>query len=319
MTLILVAALYGLVVAASAWLLRELMIVLRARVPVQTRAVTVGENAPRCEHDIPRVLWTYWPDAEPPAFIRACLANWRRCAPAHELRLLNRADLARWLPALRADFDALPARQQMDWLRVHLLARHGGIWMDAASLLSRNLDWLHDTRRRRAADFVGFFTDRHTTQPTRPLIDTCLMASVPEGAFVTALATAYDRALDQGADTLLRGLSSDGRRPRVAQGLSERLQQELPLSLIASEWLDRCPDVARLVLLRAEDGPLAWQAAVGWRPRRLHARLALLPCPRMLPAVLALRDEDRAIVERHWRRRLLSPFSALVQMIDRAR
>jgi hypothetical protein len=35
--------------------------------------------------------------------------------------------------------------------------------------------------------------------------------------------------------------------------------------------------------------------------------------------VLTLRPAERAIVERQWRRRLVSPFSALVQMIERPR
>lgn len=43
--------------------------------------------------------------------------------------------------------------------------------------------------------------------------------------------------------------------------------------------LDRTPQLARQLLLRAEDGPLAWQAGIGWRPRP-----ASTPASRWRPA-----------------------------------
>jgi hypothetical protein len=300
-------------------LLRELATVLRARVPTQTRAVMVGDNAPLCQDEIPRIIWTYWQPSPAPAFIQACLANWRRFAPDHQLRLLDRDSVDQWLPELRADFDGMPADRQVDWLRIQLLARHGGVWMDASMLLSRDLGWLHETRRRRAADYVGFYIDRYTTRPELPIVENWLMASVPGGRFVTALATAFDCALDEGAEALLQRLHGEGRHARVVQALTDESQRHLLMQMAAGELLDREPQLARLVLLRAEDGPLAWQAGVGWRQRHLYARLALVPCPRVLPAVLKLRSADRDIVERNWRRGLVSPFSALVQLITRGK
>ncbi|MBV8037764.1 capsular polysaccharide synthesis protein [Roseateles sp.] len=298
-------------------LLRELATVLRARVPAQTRAIMVGDNAPPCQDEIPRILWTYCQSSPAPAFMQACLDNWRQFAPDHELRLLDRDSVDRWLPALRADFDALPARQQADWLRLQLLARHGGVWMDTSMLLSRDLGWLHDTRRRRAADYVGFYIDRDTTRPELPIIENWLMASVPGGRFTTALAQAFDRALDEGAEDWLQGLHAEGRHARVVQGLAEDCQHRLPMQVAASALLDRDPQTARLVLLRAEDGPFAWQAGLGWRQRHFYARLALVPCPRVLPAVLKLRGGELAVVERNWQRGLVSPFSALRHLMDR--
>jgi hypothetical protein len=299
----------GIVLIMAGLLLRELATVLRARVPTQTRAVLVGDNAPPCQDDIPRIIWTYWQPAPAPDFIQACLTNWRRFAPDHEVRLLDRDSVMSWLPELRPDFDALPAYRQADWLRIHLLARHGGIWMDASMLLSRDLSWLHETRKKRAADYVGFYIDRYTTRPELPIVENWLMASVPGGRFATALAAAFDRALDEGAEALLQRLQAEGQR--------EDFQRYLLMHVAASDLLDREPQRARLLLLRAEDGPFAWHAGVGWRKRHLFARLALVPCPRVLPAVLKLRGGDRAVVERNWRRGLVSPFSALRHLLDR--
>lgn len=297
--------------------LRELATVLRAKVPTQTRAVMVGDNAPLCQQEIPRIIWTYWQPTPAPAFIQACVDNWRRFAPDHEVRLLDRDSVTRWLPQLRADFDTMPPYRQADWLRIQLLARHGGIWMDASMLLSRDLAWLHETRKRRAADYVGFYIDRYTTRPELPIVENWLMASVPGGRFATALAAAFDHALDEGAEALLQRLQGEGRHARVVQALTEDFQRYLLMHVAASELLDRQPQTARLVLLRAEDGPFAWHAGVGWRKRHLFARLALVPCPRVLPAVLKLRGGDRAVVERNWRRGWVSPFSALRHLLDR--
>ncbi|MEO6277719.1 capsular polysaccharide synthesis protein [Roseateles sp.] len=307
----------GLLVIVAGLLLRELATVLRANVPAQMRVVVVGESAPLCHEEIPKILWTYWQAKPPPLFIQACLANWRRFAPDHDLRLLDRGNIAEWLPELRADFDALPAYRQADWLRIQLLARHGGVWMDASMLLSRDLAWLHETRRRRAADYVGFYIDRYTTRPEQPIVENWLMASVPGGRFALALAGAFDRSLDEGAEPLLQRLRAEGRHARVVQALTEDFQRYLLMHVAASDLLDREPQLARLALLRAEDGPFAWLAAVGWRKRHLYARLALVPCPRMLPAVLKLRGGDREVVERNWRRGLVSPFSALRHLLDR--
>jgi hypothetical protein len=291
------AALTALVVVLA---LREVLTVLRAQVPVQLRELTVGGRAPACAAEIPKVIWTYWQTSPPPAFVSACLANWRRFAPDHELRLLDRGSLAAWLPGLRTDFDALPAFRQADWLRIHLLARHGGIWMDASTLLSRDLGWLHEARARHGAEYVGFSIDRYSTRPELPIVENWFMASVPGGGFATALAAAFDAALDQGAEPLLARLHAEGRHARVVQGLTEDFQRYLLMHVAAADLLDRRPQAWRLTLLRAEDGPFAWLAGVGWRKRHLYARLALTPAPRRLPMLIKLRGGDRAVTERNW-------------------
>lgn len=273
-------------------LLREWAAVLRAQVPVQTRAVTLGKDAADCRDDIPKVIWTYWQQPPAPTFIQACLANWRRHAPDHEVRLVDRNSIAQWLPALREDFDALPASRQSDWLRLHLLARHGGVWMDASTLLSRDIAWLHDLRSSRKAEYVGFYLDRDSTRPDRPAIETWFMASVPGSGFVTDVGAIFDGMLNQGATAALPSA--------------------------VAELLDRQSHAHRLALLRAEDGPSAWLAALRWRPRYHYARIALTHAPLRLPALLRLREDDRALTERNWLKGRFLAGSALVELLGRA-
>lgn len=310
-----VLLLKGLLILATLLFLRELWTVLRARVPERTRETVVGQA--RFEAPIPKVIWTYWSTTPAPDFIKACLENWRRFAPDHEIRLLDRDSAFSWLPALRADFDALPAYRQADWLRVQLLARHGGIWMDASILLARDLDWLHQQQARRAASFVGFFIDRFTNRLDQPIVENWLMAAAPGCPFTQALGDAFDKALDEGAEAVLARLAEQGRATRVLQRLDHDSQRYLLMHVVAADLLDQRSASYRLVLMRAEDGPFAWLSGVGWRKTHLYVRIALTPCPRRLPAVLKLRGNDRRVIERHWLRGRVLPGSALDALLRR--
>ncbi|MFG6431218.1 glycosyltransferase family 32 protein [Roseateles sp. LYH14W] len=311
----LVLVLKGLLILATVLFLREVWTVLRARVPERTRETVVG--AARCETEIPKVIWTYWQTEPAPDFIVACLENWRRFAPDHEIRLLHRASALDWLPGLRADFDTLPAYRQADWLRIQLLARHGGVWMDASILLARDLDWLHQQRARRAASYVGFYVDRFTARPEQPIVENWLMAAVPGCPFATALAQGFDEALDIGPEAMLTRLQDQGRAARVLQRLDTGSQRYLLMHVVAADLLDRQAADYRLALMRAEDGPFAWLCGVGWRKTHLFVRIALTPCPRRLPALLKLRGNDRNIVERNWLRGRVLPGSVLDALLRR--
>ena len=61
-----------------------------------------------------------------------------------------------------------------------------------------------------------------------------MMASVPGGRFVSALAAAFDLALDEGAEALLQRLRSEGRHAQVVQALTEDFQRYLLMHVAAS-------------------------------------------------------------------------------------
>lgn len=305
----------GLLLLATAMFLREVWTVLRARVPERTRETVVGDG--RFDAPIPKVIWTYWHALPAPDFIQACLQNWQRYAPDHEVRLLDRQTALDWLPELRADFDTLPTYRQADWLRVQLLARHGGIWLDASILLARDLDWLHRLREHRTASYVGFYVDRFTARADQPIVENWLMAAAPGCPFTQALAHEFSRALDDGADALLARLAAEGRAGRVLQNLDDAMQRYLLMHVVAADLLDRHGAAYRLSLLRAEDGPLAWVSQMGWRKTHLFVRMALTPCPRRLPALVKLRGGERNTIERHWLRGRVLPGSALDVLLRR--
>ena len=310
---------YLLVVSAFAigifaFIAMEAATILRAGAPPRATSRRVGLRAAAAAPPIPRIIWTYWNTSPLPPLVARCLDNWRAQAPDHELRLVDRQSALAWLDGEidEATFDALPPYRQADWLRLQLLRRHGGIWMDASTLLADSLDWVHDRGTDPDAGVRGFYIDRYTTDPERPMVENWFIAAPPGDPFIDAWSKEFDQALALGEQGYLEALGASGRLDAVAQGLPADLRGYLLMHLAAGVVLLRGDPAHRLHLVRAEDMAFALHAALRWRKRHLYARLALTPPPRRVPALIKLRGPDRTVVEkglaagRIWRGSLLA-------------
>ena len=310
------AGLSGLLLLALAW---EIVQILRARVPACPHIVHLGstQQSDTATPPIPKIIWTYWHALPEPEFIQQCLANWRRFAPGHELRVLHKDSIFDWLDstAINAQFEQLPPFRQADWLRLQLLAKHGGIWIDASTLLSRNLDWVHVLQAEKGSEYVGFYIDRFTTRPEQPIVENWFMAAIPRSRFIDTLAHEFDQALKMGEAQYLEKLQASGKLTQVVQGLGPKDQLYLIMHVAAAFILDSAQDGYRLSLIRAEDSALVFHAALKWRKRHLYARLALSPAPRNLPWIIKLRGGDRRIFERGLARGWLNPQSVVVKLL----
>ncbi len=293
--------------------LRELWQIFSAHPPQTPEIIRVIGDAASGQ-PIPKIIWTYWHAAPEPELVQRCLANWRRFNPDHELRLVHAANAQDWLtPAQNFSARAhLPAYRQADWLRLQLLAQHGGIWMDASTLLTDSLAWVHELQTAHQASFVGFFIDRYTQVPERPMVENWFLAAPPGSRFIVDLAAEFEHALALGETGYLAELRSSGELEAVAQGLPESMQDYLIMHMAASRLLTRGTQVYQLALRRAEDSAFAYLAALRWRKRHLLARLAFTPCPARVPNLIKLRGGDRQVIERNlhrvWRSSLLARY-----------
>lgn len=311
------ASLVALLCLGLAW---EIVQIFRARVPAFPRILHVGLTvlADDLAPTIPKIIWTYWHTVPEPHFIRQCLGNWRHFAPDHEVRSIHQGNIAEWLGAdsITDFFTQLPPFRQADWLRLQLLSKHGGIWIDASTLLTQSLDWVHTLQAERGSEYIGFYIDRFTTRPDQPIVENWFMAACPESPFILALAQEFDRAIHQGEAYYLASLGECGCLETVVQGLGLKDQLYLIMHVAAAVVLNRDPEAYKLALIRAEDSALGFHAALKWRKRHLYARLAMTPAPARLPCIIKLRGGDRRIFERGLQRGWLLKSSALAKLIQ---
>lgn len=281
-----------LAIAGMLWLRRPV-----ESTPLQPVSILL-EGAGPIANDarIPRRLWSYWHDDQVPLVVHRCLQNWRRQCAGWEIELVLGSTLHRHVdPADLPDgFDRLAPARRSDWLRLYLLARHGGVWIDASTILTESLDWLVEAQAATRAEYLGYYLDGFCVAGRTPVLDSWCMAAPPGMPFVQAWLAELCRALRAGDDAYLAALRRDGRYERLVQRISRPAY--LIVHICAQAVLDDGRPY-RLLLWRAEDTAYFLQRVSHWRRLRLYRRLLAHPAPARPPRLLKLRGGERNKLE----------------------
>ncbi len=107
----------------------------------------------------PRNIWVYWENinrTKYPTFIALCLDTMKKhLGTKYNLVILNEKTIREYLPDLRKDFDNLKIAQKVDYYRIELLYKYGGIWIDADIIVMKDLEPIFK-KLDEGYDYVGF-------------------------------------------------------------------------------------------------------------------------------------------------------------------
>lgn len=283
------------------------------------RDTTDGQfPAPGSIPPIPRIIWAYWHTREQPLVVERCLHSWRQLNPGFAVNMVSAETLFEFVSRdeLPQGFAALTPARQSDWLRLYLLRRYGGIWLDASIVLTRSLDWMIDQQTRRQAHFLGFYLDRYTQRPECPVIDSWCLSAPPDSAFVRDWYAEFtEQALTLGDQAYLLQLRSEGISESVLQNIAS--PDYMVIHVCAQRVLHR-GGAYRLSLIRAEDSAYFYQAKGRWKRPLLFLSLLIFKRPLRPPALIKLRGGERRKLETWLRRGWFSRGSMASQLLSSA-
>lgn len=107
--------------------------------------------------DLPNVAWSFWHEGtnKAPEVVKLCWESWRKNGDFDEVRILDSKTIFTFVSEenLPTHFSSMPVQMQSDAVRLALLSRYGGVWMDASTLLTRPIrQWLNEVSKS-----SGFF------------------------------------------------------------------------------------------------------------------------------------------------------------------
>ncbi|GAB5369428.1 hypothetical protein AAMO2058_001403700 [Amorphochlora amoebiformis] len=109
-----------------------------------------------------KTIWGYWADGEEnmPDFYKLCVQTWRIQNPFWDVVLLNKGTVLKYLSKseLPPKFQKMKPHGASDHIRLGLLAKYGGVWLDVSILLRESMDSIAwGNIEEGSAEFVGTY------------------------------------------------------------------------------------------------------------------------------------------------------------------
>ena len=144
-----------------------------------------AKSAPKA---IPKKIWIFWDkgEADAPDLVKFCIASWRAQNPEWEISVLD-ATSAESAVDLPHAYGTIPVQSFADLLRLRLLKKQGGVWVDATTFCLYPLDdWLPFAAQRGFFAFTWMRNDFWFLWPgIRRSVTNWFIAAEPESVFLT--------------------------------------------------------------------------------------------------------------------------------------
>lgn len=88
-----------------------------------------------------KVIWSFWHDDKLPLLTRVCMKSWKIHNPDYIINMLSEATLSKFIDVrqLPVIYPKLSYQHKSDIIRLSLLKKYGGYWIDASILLNKPL------------------------------------------------------------------------------------------------------------------------------------------------------------------------------------
>ena len=248
--------------------------------------------------EIPKTIWTYWDTEELPDFIQKCINKWRQLNPGWTINVLNPKNLGEYLPGVdifgMKFADTKP--RQSDFVRLHVMAKYGGVWCDASMVPTTSFEWIIDAQKSKGSEFIGYYREGATTRPEYPVIESWFFANIPGSNFVSkwrdelGVMNTLDKEADYKDHVKARGVD--------IQDTPQPDYLNVYLSAQAVMQTQMSPDEIKdtIHVLKSEDGPFEHSVSNNWDPAKSVQSLCA-KSPAALPSLIKIYGNERRAIE----------------------
>ena len=147
-------------------------------------------------------MWVYWEiidkKTEISPYISLCFDIMKRnCSNTFDIKFLDEKNIFDYLRNLRKDINTLPIALKTDYIRVYLLKKYGGIWIDADTIVMTDLREIVD-QLNSGIDFIGAGCTgsicKNLDGYGKP--SNGVMGSIKDGILITRCFNALNKKLD---------------------------------------------------------------------------------------------------------------------------
>ncbi|OJU52165.1 MAG: hypothetical protein BGN96_07385 [Bacteroidales bacterium 45-6] len=146
--------------------------------------IEIINNPSRVCEEFPRKIWMYWEGELIPYIVQRCVQRIKDLNQSFQVIFLDPESLVKYLPNFNIENLEMPLANKADLIRLELLYRYGGIWMDATIILNESLDWTLHIIDEKRYDCIGFWKENSTKNLEYPVIESWFLCCPPNSPFI---------------------------------------------------------------------------------------------------------------------------------------
>ena len=213
----------------------------------------------------PKIVWTYW-DSNVPDSVTKLINQWKYLNPTWTIHVLSKDTLSLYIKSVELPegfYDGKESPQHSsDMVRVILLHKYGGVWVDGSTIMMNSLDWVLDEFNKTKIHYLGYYMPSFTTIKDKPIIENWFMASKPNTRFIGLIKNEMMKAFgrrEEYVDNIIELGQID------LQNIPNDLKQYLWMHVMIQKILQKdSVDVTKFKLYDAYKDAFALQGKFNW-------------------------------------------------------
>lgn len=153
---------------------------------------------------LPKIIWSYWNDRNIPKDVKQILDHRKRILDTYEHIVLHEDTVWEYIDdAPPPNFDTLGHAHKADWIRLVLLKKYGGCWMDASIIINSKeaMDGLFSVAREKRVDLSAFYLDMRTfNRQPHTYIENWFIIAPQQSPLIQKWLNEYEHAIRIGFD-----------------------------------------------------------------------------------------------------------------------
>lgn len=185
------------------WILYTLGFLVLVMVLLQTQ---------RAPYTLPKIVWTHWDSETPPPYVTKNIEKMRRTLPDWEVRMITTDQFLSSInqEEIPAGFQNLKVEHQADWIRMKLLKRYGGCWIDSGIILNQSINSLYRDCVSNRADLLVFTIKDFQTDSRYPIAENWFLMAPPESPMISLWLDEYERSIRMGFKRYKQHIRDEG-------------------------------------------------------------------------------------------------------------
>jgi hypothetical protein len=214
---------------------------------------------------IPNIIWTFW-EGDKMDVVEKCIESWKFYNPSYKVVILNKSNYREYIDD---DIDSIKHGNNFvarfsDYVRICVLAKYGGFWVDASIICHHPFTWLHGVQKKLDVELVGYYLDGLTLKeykPCCPVIENWFFACIPNSIYMTDWKNEFLSTKNYNTiDDYLKNIEEQKISTQKIGGLSNYLA----MHIAAQKIMQTNRDKYNICLFSACNGPFKPLCENGW-------------------------------------------------------